>query len=110
MTAAALSVLLVVAPLLLHQYALVNAISTFPATPLASKHFAYPTGLVSKHLSLQPHCDEQEISPTKPTLNISYEELKRGTTSAIQRPRIRIRFARRRSSMHPMVSNLVARL
>ncbi len=37
--------------------ALVNAqgnLATFPATPLASKHFAYPTGLVSDRLPCNP--------------------------------------------------------
>ena len=35
-----------------------NPTATFPATPLASKHFAYPTGIVSVAPALRVSCTQ----------------------------------------------------
>lgn len=81
--------------------------SQFPATPLASKHFSYPSGIVCRfHNVSQALATNFDLpSLTKPTPMTSCVAPSSATICATLLPRARTPFARRPSSTILMVSD-----
>lgn len=80
-------------------------VSQFPATPLASKHFSYPSGIVCVSFRvLEVRLVEFFSSPIKPIPTTFCVALSSVTTCAILPPRTRTPFAKPPSLTTSMVS------